>query len=81
MALPAVQHQHRRTLPLEGDSRHTCKSRTQARQNRELVYNRCHLEVCVFTYVASELKSGDLSVKGSENFADYRDQVARLERV
>lgn len=45
------------------------------RQNREIVYNRRHLEVCVFSQIAAELKSGDLCVQGSENFADYRDQL------
>lgn len=45
------------------------------RQNRDIVHYRRHLEVCVFSYVASELKSGDLCVQGSENFADYRDQL------
>lgn len=39
------------------------------------VMQRQHLEVCVFSYLASELKSGDISVAGSENFADYRDQM------
>jgi TnpA family transposase len=36
---------------------------------------RQHLETCVFSYVAQELKSGDLCVSGSEQFADYRDQL------
>jgi hypothetical protein len=33
------------------------------------------LEVCVFWAVAAELKAGDLSVDGSERFADYRAQL------
>ncbi|EMN5288403.1 MULTISPECIES: Tn3 family transposase [Pseudomonas] len=37
--------------------------------------NRRYLEVCVFSYLASELRSGDLCVKGSESFADYREQL------
>ena len=36
---------------------------------------RRHLEVCVFSYVAEELRTGDLSVAGSEKYADYRDQL------
>jgi TnpA family transposase len=36
---------------------------------------RRHLEVCVFWAVAAELKTGDLSVDGSERFADYRAQL------
>ncbi|EPE8853253.1 Tn3 family transposase, partial [Pseudomonas aeruginosa] len=37
--------------------------------------NRRYLEVCVFSYLASELRSGDLCVQGSESFADYRKQL------
>ncbi|MFB9160265.1 Tn3 family transposase [Chromobacterium violaceum] len=37
--------------------------------------NRRILEVCVFSYLADELRSGDLCVTGSEEFADYREQL------
>jgi len=37
--------------------------------------NRRHLEVCVFTQLMWDLKSGDASVEGSAEFADYRDQL------
>ncbi len=37
--------------------------------------NRRYLEVCVFSYLASELRSGDMCVQGSESFADYRKQL------
>lgn len=37
--------------------------------------SRRSLEICVFSYLAEELRSGDLSVVGSEEFADYRDQL------
>lgn len=40
---------------------------------------RQHLETCIFSYVAAELKSGDLCVAGSEQFADYRDQLLSWE--
>jgi TnpA family transposase len=33
------------------------------------------LELCVFSYLASELKCGDMAVTGSETWADYRDQL------
>jgi len=36
---------------------------------------RQQLEVCIFTYLAAELKSGDACVVGSENFADFRNQL------
>lgn len=37
--------------------------------------NRRYLELCVFSHLASELKSGDMCVAGSESFADYREQL------
>ncbi len=37
--------------------------------------NRRYLEVCVFSYLASGLRSGDMCVLGSESFADYRKQL------
>lgn len=37
--------------------------------------NRRYLEVCVFSYLASELRSGDMCVQGSVSFADYRKQL------
>ncbi len=40
---------------------------------------RQHLETCVFSYVAAELKTGDVCVAGSEQFADYRDQLLSWE--
>ena len=36
--------------------------------------NRKHFEVCVFSQVMWELKSGDLYIEGSNTFADYRQQ-------
>lgn len=36
---------------------------------------RRHFEVCIFSYLAAELKSGDICVLGSEAYADYREQL------
>ena len=36
---------------------------------------RRHFEVCIFSYLAAELKSGDICVSGSESYADYRQQL------
>ncbi|MGF6293000.1 TnpA family transposase [Paraburkholderia youngii] len=36
--------------------------------------NRRYLELCVFSYMAEELRVGDLCVSGSDAYADYRDQ-------
>lgn len=41
--------------------------------------SRRNLEICVFSYLAEELRSGDLCVEGSEEFADYRKQLLSWE--
>lgn len=57
-------------------------------QWRELVYDhdgdkevlvRRQLEVCLFSYLATELKNGDACVPGSEDYADFRDQLLSWE--
>src|SRR5215469_2455830 len=37
------------------------------------------MEICVFSSLAEELRSGDICVQGSEQFADYRDQLLSWE--
>jgi len=37
--------------------------------------NRRHFEVCVFTQLLAELKSGDIAIVGSDAYADYRTQL------
>lgn len=37
--------------------------------------DRRNLEICVFSCLADELKTGDLCVEGSEKYADYREQL------
>src|SRR2546425_1134704 len=49
------------------------------RHNNKDVLVRRHLETCIFSYVAAELKTGDLCVRGSEQFADYRAQLLSWE--
>lgn len=41
--------------------------------------HRRHFELCVFSQLMAELKSGDLCVPGSDRFADYRDQLISWE--
>lgn len=36
---------------------------------------RRSFELCVFSQLVAELKSGDLCIPGSDHFADYRDQL------
>ncbi|ARM04497.1 Tn3 family transposase [Burkholderia pseudomallei] len=37
--------------------------------------NRRYLELCVLSYMAEELRIGDLCVSGSDAYADYRDHL------
>jgi TnpA family transposase len=37
--------------------------------------NRRYFEMCAFSHLMVELKSGDLCIPGSNHFADYRDQL------
>ncbi len=41
--------------------------------------NRRYFELCVFTQVAQDLKSGDLYVVSSDHYADFRDQLVSWE--
>jgi hypothetical protein len=40
--------------------------------------DRRYFEVCLFSQIWMELKSGDLAVTGSETFRDYREQLVSL---
>jgi len=40
---------------------------------------RRHLEVCVFSYLAAELRSGDIAVAGSDSYANLHDQLMSWE--
>lgn len=40
---------------------------------------RQHLEVCIFTYLAAELKTGDACVMGSETYADFGEHLLSWE--
>lgn len=40
---------------------------------------RRHLEVCVFSYLAAELRSGDIAVAGSDSYANLGDQLMSWE--
>ncbi|MGW3369715.1 hypothetical protein ACWDOR_43075 [Streptosporangium canum] len=40
---------------------------------------RRHLEVCVFTYLAAELRSGDIAVAGSDSYVNLHDQLMSWE--
>ncbi len=40
---------------------------------------RQQFEVCIFSYLAAELKTGDACVVGSEDYADFREQLLTWE--
>ena len=52
--------------------RKTVVHRTESGEER---IHRRLFEVCVFSMLANELKSGDVAVRGSEAYADYRHQL------
>jgi TnpA family transposase len=41
----------------------------------ETKFFRRHFETCIFSYLAFELKSGDICIKGSSEYADWRTQL------
>jgi TnpA family transposase len=47
----------------------------QGKRKKKRVFVRRLFEMCVFTYLARELKAGDMAVVGSEKYADYREQL------
>ena len=50
-----------------------------AREPAPAEVDRRHFEICLFTQVVNELKSGDLCIPGSEEYGDYRDQLVSWE--
>ena len=45
------------------------------KKRRKTMLVRRHFEVCVFTYLAAELRSGDVAIAGADTYADYRLQL------
>lgn len=43
------------------------------------VFARRYFEMCIFSYIASEFKTGDIYAEGSEEYADYRKQLLTWE--
>ena len=50
-----------------------------AREPAPAEVDRRYFEICLFTQVVNELKSGDLCIPGSEDYGDYRDQLVSWE--
>ena len=43
------------------------------------IINRRYFELCVFSYLANELRSGDIFIEGADAFSDYRQHLLSLE--
>jgi len=39
------------------------------------MFVRRHLEACVLTYLAEELRTGDIAVVGAQAYADWAEQL------
>jgi hypothetical protein len=48
-------------------------------KSEEKTVNRRYLELCAFSYLANELRSGDLFIPGADAFSDYRHHLLNLE--
>lgn len=48
-------------------------------EQEKLVISRRNLEVAIFSYLATDLKTGDLAVSDAEQYADYRNQLLSWE--
>lgn len=66
------------TPPLDFASARWLKLITENHQGK-LRYKRRQFEICTFSYLAHELRAGDMYVVGSETFADYRAQLLSWE--
>src|SRR5215471_18022847 len=51
----------------------------RTRRQTETVLQRRPLEVCVFFYLDHGLRCGDISIEGSDTYADYRQQLLSRE--
>jgi len=53
--------------------------RVRKKGRREYRLNHRLLEICVFSYLAFELRTGDMYIDGSEDYADYRAELLSWE--
>lgn len=77
-----LEHRRGKWLPVEIDLSFISDSWRKlvvSRQGDTEVLVRHQLEICIFSYLASELKTGDACVVGSENYADFREQLLSWE--
>ena len=80
-----LAHEHKRGvhLPAELDldfvSDNWRKLVVETHDDQPVLVRR-QLEVCLFSYLATELKTGDVCVVGSESYADFRAQLLSREK-
>ena len=53
--------------------------RPGAQEPEPVEVSRRYFELCLFTQVVNELKSGDLCIPGSDEYSDYRRQLVSWE--
>lgn len=71
----SYRHQRASSLPGELDITFVSKKwqrLIQERREGELYYNRRYLEIAIFSYLATELQTGDVYVDDSEEYGDLR---------
>ncbi|MFQ5675733.1 MAG: Tn3 family transposase [bacterium] len=80
--LQEYQHARRDYLPVEislAFASQRWKAHVLTHHRGQTVFKRRELEVCILSYLADGLRCGDLYVSGSEEFADYRQQLLDAE--
>lgn len=75
-----LEHQHKRSKHLSWDGdlsfmSQNWRSLVIKEVNGSKVLSRQQLEICLFSYLATEFKTGDACVVGSESYADFREQL------
>ncbi len=79
-----LKHEHRKSVLIDDTvdfsfANERWKRTVQVKTEDGERINRQHFEVCVFSALAAEIKSGDVAIRGSEAYADYREQLLSWE--
>jgi len=76
------QHQGEEFIPLDTSldfASQRWRQSIRIKQDGNRYLSRRQFEICVMTKLAHELLAGDMAVKGSDNYADYREQLLSWE--
>jgi TnpA family transposase len=76
------EHRRGKYLPVEIDLsfiNESWRKLVVTEHRGQSVLSRRQLEICLFSYLADDFKSGDACVAGSENFSDFREQLLSWE--